>query len=284
MKHYLDGAERDRLDPILDACVAVYRNELDEDGQVAFKGTAKGFVRTYAFLSSVLPYTNAAWEKRSIFLNFLISKLPAPKEEDLSKGILDAIDMESYRAEKRAMQKIALPDEDAEIAPVPAGEGGHRPEPELDRLSNIIRDFNDRFGNIEWKDTDKIERVITEVLPEKVAADKAYQNAVANSEPAECPNRARQGPGTCRDRVARGPHRAVQAVQRQRVVPEMAFRNRLCSDLPSRGRNRKHPGPVKTVAEQEVLDIGSGPSRKRLEKAGHVRVKSPQIKTAENPG
>ena len=48
--------------PLLDACVAVYSRDLDEDGQVAFKGKAKAFVRTYAFLSSVLPYTNPAWE------------------------------------------------------------------------------------------------------------------------------------------------------------------------------------------------------------------------------
>ena len=39
---YLDGAERDRLDPILDACVAVYRSELDEDGQVRIQGPRKG--------------------------------------------------------------------------------------------------------------------------------------------------------------------------------------------------------------------------------------------------
>ncbi len=52
----------------------------------------------------------------------------------------------------------------------------------MDRLSNIIRDFNDRFGNIEWKDPDKIKKVITEELPVKVAADRAYQNAMANSD------------------------------------------------------------------------------------------------------
>ena len=99
--------------------MAVYAHELSEDPQVDFKSKAKGFVRTYGFLSCVLPYTNAAWEKRSIFLNFLLSKLPAPREEDLSKGILDAIDMDSYRVEKRVVQKILLPDEDAEIDPVP---------------------------------------------------------------------------------------------------------------------------------------------------------------------
>ena len=102
---YLGGAERDRLDPILDADVVVYK-QLNEDGQVDFKGKAKTFVRTYGFLASILPYTNADWEKLSIFLNFLIPKLPAPIDEDLSKGILEAIDMDSYRVEKQAAIKI----------------------------------------------------------------------------------------------------------------------------------------------------------------------------------
>ena len=182
VQRYLGGAERDQLDPILDACVAVYLSDLDEDGQVDFKGRAKGFVRTYGFLSSVLPYTNAAWEKRSIFLNFLVSKLPAPQDEDLSKGILDAIDMDSYRVEKRAMQKIILPDEDAEIEPVPTTGGGHSPEPELDRLSNILKVFNDHFGDIPWEDADRVRQLITETIPARVAADTAYKNAQKNSD------------------------------------------------------------------------------------------------------
>ena len=179
---YLGGADRDKLDPILDACVATYKEQLDEDGQVDFKGKAKAFVRTYGFLSSILPYTSAEWEKLSIFLNFLIPKLPAPVEEDLSKGILEAIDMDSYRVEKQSAIQIQLPDADAEIAPVPTSGGGHVPEPELDRLSNILKAFNDQFGNIEWKDADKIGKVIAEEIPAKVAADKAYQNAMKNSD------------------------------------------------------------------------------------------------------
>lgn len=179
---YLKGADRDKLDPILDASVATYTTELDEDGQVAFKGSAKAFVRAYGFLSSVLPYSNADWERLSIFLNFLIPRLPAPKEEDLSKGILETIDMDSYRVEMRAQMAIDLPDQDAEIHPIPSGGTGGKPEPELDRLSHIVRAFNDQFGNIEWKDKDKIDRVIAEELPAKVAADKAYQNAIKNSD------------------------------------------------------------------------------------------------------
>ncbi len=179
---YLNGAERDALDPILDACVAVYNIDLDEDGQVDFKGKSKAFVRTYGFLSSILPYTNAGWEKLSIFLNFLTPKLPAPKEEDLSKGILETLDMESYRAEVYASMRISLNDEDAELGPVLLGGGGRKPEPELDQLSNIIKTFNDLFGNIDWKHADDIRKVITEEIPDKVAADPAYQNAMKNSD------------------------------------------------------------------------------------------------------
>lgn len=179
---YLDGADRDMLDPILDACVANYKETLDEDGQVDFKGKAKTFIRTYGFLSTILPYTNANWEKLSIFLNFLVSKLPAPKEEDLSKGILEAIDMDSYRVEKKAVVKIQLTDADGEIEPVPTTGGGGKAEVEFDLLSNIIKTFNDQFGQIPWKDEDRVHRLITEDIPNRVSADKAYKNAIANSD------------------------------------------------------------------------------------------------------
>jgi type I restriction enzyme R subunit len=179
---YLSGADRDKLDPILDACVATYKEQLNEDGQVDFKGKAKSFTRSYGFLASILPYTNAEWEKLSIFLNFLVPKLPAPVDEDLSKGILEAIDMDSYRVEKQSSMKIQLPDTNAEIGPVPDSGGGRKPEPELDRLSNILKTFNDLFGNIPWTDADRVHALITEEIPTKVAADGAYQNARKNSD------------------------------------------------------------------------------------------------------
>lgn len=179
---YLAGANRDQLEPILDACVDAYVSKLDEDGQVEFKGKARAFLRTYNFLSTVLPYGFQEWEKLSIFLEFLVPKLPAPIEPDLSKGILEAIDMESYRLEKAESMRIALLDADSEVGPVPTAGGGHKIEPELDRLSNIIKEFNDLFGNIPWTDKDRVRKLITEEIPARVAADIAYQNAVRNSD------------------------------------------------------------------------------------------------------
>jgi len=184
VKRFLDGADRDRLDVILDVCVGLYTADLDEDAQVDFKGKAKAFMRAYDFLASILPYTNAEWEKLSIFLNFLVPKLPAPQEEDLSRGLLEAIDMDSYRAEVRGTLNLSLEDKDGEIGPVPTDGGGRKNDPELDRLSHIINAFNEQFGNIEWKDADRIRDVIAEELPAKVAADTAYQNAIRNSDKA----------------------------------------------------------------------------------------------------
>jgi len=181
---FLVGADRDLLDPILDRSVAEYIELPEEDDQVAFKGLAKAFLRTYNFLSAVMPFGVPAWEKLSIFLDNLVPKLPAPKEDDLAAGILETIDMESYRSEKGAAMKIALHDEDGVVDPVPAAGGGHINEPELERLSSILQAFNDLFGNISWTDADRVQRLITEEIPRKVARDTAYQNARKNNDPA----------------------------------------------------------------------------------------------------
>ena len=107
-------------------------------------------------------------------------KLPAPKEKDLSKGILEAIDMDSYRVEKKAVMKIALADQDAEIEPVPTEGGGRMGEPELDRLSNILKSFNEQFGTL-FTDSDRVMKKIRDDIAPKVAADTAYKNAKENT-------------------------------------------------------------------------------------------------------
>lgn len=179
---FLAGAERPKLDPILDQCRETYKSELDEDGQVKFKGDAKAFVRTYDFLCTILPYTQESWERLSIFLNFLIPKLPAPKEEDLAKGILDAINMDSYRAQKQVTQKLILENKDALIDPSTVTGGGVSPEPELKPLDEILKEWHQQWGNIDWKDKDKVEAILTKELPAMVAQDKAFQNARLNSD------------------------------------------------------------------------------------------------------
>lgn len=177
---YLDGAERNKLDPILDFCVVAYKG-LETDDQIKFKSSAKAFCRTYGFLGAILPYGNAEWERLSIFMNLLIPKLPSPRDDDFSEGILDVIDLDSYRLEAQESMSIKLADEDAEVAPVPAGSAGHIVNPEMDYLSIILNDFNDMFGNIDWKEPDNVRRQII-AIPDMVAKDEKYRNAMKNSD------------------------------------------------------------------------------------------------------
>ena len=180
VKLYLDGADRDTLDPILDSCVQVYVDDLDEDAQVDFKGNSKGFCRSYAFLCQVLPYEDIGWEKLSIFLNLLVSKLPAPLEEDLSKGILEVIDMDSYRVEKQTAEAIILADENAEIDPTTASGGGHIPEPDMNPLSVILEEFNHLYGD-HFPDPDFTGKLVAGI-PERVEANEAYKIAMQGSD------------------------------------------------------------------------------------------------------
>ena len=179
VEKYLKGEERSTFEPVLGQCTERFV-ELTEDEQVRFKGSAKSFVRLYGFLSQILPYTNAGWEKLSIFLNFLIPKLPAPEEQDLSLGILEAVDMETYRTEKQATVQIALEDKDAEIEPIQAERGGGVQEPLLELLSLILDEFNKTWGN-SFSNPDHVSEIIKD-MPDRVNEDEAYQNAKMNSD------------------------------------------------------------------------------------------------------
>ena len=179
VEKYLKGEERSTFEPVLGQCTERFV-KLTEDEQVRFKGSAKSFVRLYGFLSQILPYTNAGWEKLSIFLNFLIPKLPAPEEQDLSLGILEAVDMETYRTEKQATVQIALEDKDAEIEPIQAERGGGVQEPLLELLSLILDEFNKTWGN-SFSNPDHVSEIIKD-MPDRVNEDEAYQNAKMNSD------------------------------------------------------------------------------------------------------
>ena len=48
--------------------------------------------------------------------------------------------------------------------------------------STTPRSSRCQFGNIPWTDADRVHKLITEDIPNRVAADKAYQNARQNSD------------------------------------------------------------------------------------------------------
>ena len=178
---YLNNAEREKLDPILDTCVENYK-DLEVEEQILFKSSAKTFVRTYNFLSAILPYGSVDWEKLSIFLNLLVNKLPRPNNgEDLTEGILESVDLESYRVVAQETMSISLADENAEIDPIPVSTDVGIPVPEMDTLTHILETFHDIWGDCDWTDEDRIRRQVAD-LPDIVSRDEAYQNAMKYSD------------------------------------------------------------------------------------------------------
>lgn len=175
---FLGDEDRDKIDALLDECVKRYM-ELDEEEQVEFKGGGKSFIRAYNFIASILPIGQIWWEKMSIFLTLLVPKLPSPKEEDLSKGILDSVDLDSYRVEKKDEVSISMIEEIEALKPSSYGVGVKK-EPEIKGLNDIVEEFNELFGDIDWKDEDNIIRQLKE-LPQKMAKIKAVENAYKNS-------------------------------------------------------------------------------------------------------
>ncbi|WP_333341564.1 type I restriction endonuclease [Microcoleus sp. T3B2] len=173
---FLKGIERDQLDPILDECKQTFKDDLDENEQADFKKKAKSFVRNYEFLVQIRPFRNPDWESLKTFLKLLVNKLPSLNEADLSKGILESIDIESYRIERQTTLAIQL-EGSVEIAPPPPDTSGSKYAPNIDVLSNIIQDFNARFGNIQWTEEDQVRRFLFEELPAEISKDEEYQNA-----------------------------------------------------------------------------------------------------------
>ncbi len=179
---YLNGEERTKLDPIIDSSANIFKNDLTIDQQIDFKVKAKSFLRVYSYLGKILDFNNQEWEKLFWYLKFLVPKLFIEHTDDLAEGILESIDMDSYRPSKESTQNISLAAEPGEVDPIPVDVKGGKSEPDLDTLENILSAFNQRFGDIEWSDKDKVRQILTKQLPDEMKASKEIMDAIQHSD------------------------------------------------------------------------------------------------------
>ena len=179
----LMGTDEDRpkIDSVIDAVVVRFKEELNEDEQIKCKSAIKNFNRCYPYFSAIMPYESPEWEKQYVFYSLLVKKLPKLKIDDLTDGLIDNIDFDKYRIVKEEERSIALENENSNVNPIPVGTGGGKPQPEMDALSSIVKDFNDTYGNIEWKNRDEVQRQIEE-LPARIATSVDFVNAVRNGD------------------------------------------------------------------------------------------------------
>ena len=164
----------DQLHSILDQSSEIFRNNLEEEQQADFRAKVKTYVRLYIFLSQIVPFENPYLERLYIFLNHLQNKLGGEAPIDLAQGILDNIDMDSYRLQLEATTDIFM-EQGEDLKPIPTEMRGGLAETEIDRLSNILQTFNDRYGT-EFEDADKVRQ-----MAENIAYDVAKNSELINS-------------------------------------------------------------------------------------------------------
>ncbi|HEV8675789.1 MAG TPA: type I restriction endonuclease subunit R, partial [Methylomirabilota bacterium] len=151
---------------------------LTDAQQAEFRGQLTDYVRLYAFLSHILPFTDADLEKLYVFGRLLRRYLPV-RHEDLPREIQQKIDMESYRIKQTRSGKVDLERGQVELEPVGAKGSHPAPEEEAEALSRIIRELNERFGT----DFAEEDRVFIRQLEEKLAADPALTASVRSNAP-----------------------------------------------------------------------------------------------------
>lgn len=164
----------DQLHIILDAAASVFRATLDEKSQEDFRIKCKSYVRLYVFLAQIVPFTNPYLERLYIFLNHLQNKIQRIHGEDLAQGVLDTIDLDSYRLEKQGDFNISL-EQGKELVPS-SDMGSGVAEPELELLSNIVKAFNDRFGTT-FTNEDKVRKMTAELMQD-VKDDRAAMDNI----------------------------------------------------------------------------------------------------------
>ena len=175
----LAGASIDDVQGILETSVTIFRADLSEEEQADFRAKVKTYVRLYVFLSQIVDFENVYLERLYIFLNHLQDKLGSNSSEDLAKGILENINMDSYRLQYENTLNIELQQGD-ELQPIPTDMRGGVSDPEVDYLSNILQTFNDKYGT-EFEDTDKV-RQMAENIAQNVVQNKEVQNSLHYSD------------------------------------------------------------------------------------------------------
>lgn len=180
VREYISGAGREMFEPLLNKYVLFYGN-LGTELQIKFKRSARAFVRTYNFLAAILPFCDAKLERLCIFLTLLLPKLPSLSGDEIPVGLVEAVDLESYRVEAEKSMSLVLEEGDSELPSVGVEAARGEPKSEEYLLSVIVSEFNRICGNVVWNKSDDVKNPIF-LIPDKVLTDTNLQNALNNSD------------------------------------------------------------------------------------------------------
>ena len=144
-KIYFGGnGTQDRLYAALADPVARFQ-DLDRDKRSEFRGGLRKYTRLYSFLAQILTFADADLEKLHAFARHLRPLLPGEGGE-LPLEVQQNIDMESYRVRRTGRGAIDLSRGGGTLDPRTTAVHQGAAEDEIEALSRIIAELNERFG------------------------------------------------------------------------------------------------------------------------------------------
>jgi type I restriction enzyme R subunit len=129
------------LQPAVDRFKAIE----DDSKRNDFRDKLSGFVRLYAFLSQIMPYSDPALEMLYSYGKLLATDLPQDLGSENVK-ISDEVGLQYYRLQRIFSGDIEVREGEPEGVKSPTDVGTGRAKEEKAPLSEIIQVLNDRFG------------------------------------------------------------------------------------------------------------------------------------------
>lgn len=171
--------DENKIHSKLDNMIKEY-NAKNDDEKTKFYTKAKAYLREYSFLAQILPFNDIELEKLSILLKMLITKIAPPRTEDLAKGILNNVDLNSIRIILESKKDIELEEDKGGVKPSSA-DGSSKKEVEFERLSNIVREFNTKFGSVDFGTNEKIAKELMD-LKDDIAKEQTFRDSLGDEQ------------------------------------------------------------------------------------------------------
>jgi len=172
--------EHAHLNALVDKGVERYEEIEKDEYKEDFANTCLVFVRLYAFLAQIMPFSDVELEKFYAYTRFLLKKLPKRTNEGRF-ALDDEVALEYYRLQKIAAGKIEL-QKGADVGLKPISEAGTKKDKEeFAHLSEIVKILNDRFGT-DFTEADKLffDQIEEELVSNEKLEAQARTNTIEN--------------------------------------------------------------------------------------------------------
>ncbi len=166
------GMAHDRVHAALASAIDRF-GELADDEQDRFLDALKRFIRTYAFLSQVVSFSDTKLERDYLFCKALAAFLRTGGSE----AVHPDVELTHLRIDQTFEGSVTLTTTEGVVTTIFGG--GKLHEPEAEPLSQIIELLNDRFGTTFAPE----DRVFYDAIAEKLTQRSDIQQAAAANSP-----------------------------------------------------------------------------------------------------